>query len=185
MPIAAGDYEIGPPDGHLRLRTYRQGLAAKAGHDLLLEAERWHGRVRVPSGAAEATGASVEAEIDMGSIRVLEGTGGVKPLTEGDRNDIAKTLRGQLRVADHPSATFRAAGVASDASSATIDGELTLAGVTRPVRLRLADAGGGRIEGSAEVVQSSWGIKPYSGFLGALKLRDAVDVEVSATLRPG
>jgi hypothetical protein len=33
-------------------------------------------------------------------------------------------------------------------------------------------------------VQSRWGIKPYSAFFGALKLRDAVDIEVEATLVP-
>jgi len=33
-------------------------------------------------------------------------------------------------------------------------------------------------------VQSEWGIKPYSAFLGALKLRDAVDIDVEATLVP-
>jgi hypothetical protein len=30
------------------------------------------------------------------------------------------------------------------------------------------------------VIQSSHGIKPYTGFFGALKVRDAVDFEVEA-----
>jgi hypothetical protein len=34
------------------------------------------------------------------------------------------------------------------------------------------------------VVQSQWGIKPYSAFFGALKLRDDVDIAVDATLVP-
>jgi hypothetical protein len=41
-----------------------------------------------------------------------------------------------------------------------------------------------RLRATAEVVQSQWGIKPYSALFGALKLRDAVDIEVEAALVP-
>jgi hypothetical protein len=33
-------------------------------------------------------------------------------------------------------------------------------------------------------VQSAYGIKPYTAFFGALKVRDAVDIEVNAVI-PG
>ena len=36
--------------------------------------------------------------------------------------------------------------------------------------------------GTANVVQTTWGIKPYTGFLGALKLRDDVQMEFLVTL---
>src|ERR1019366_8767593 len=42
--------------------------------------------------------------------------------------------------------------------------------------------GDGTVVGHAEIVQSAWGIKPYAGFLGALKLRDAVDVDVDVSV---
>jgi hypothetical protein len=31
------------------------------------------------------------------------------------------------------------------------------------------------------VVQSNWGIKPFQAMMGALKVRDAVEVEITAT----
>jgi hypothetical protein len=31
-------------------------------------------------------------------------------------------------------------------------------------------------------VQSAYGIKPYTAFFGALKVRDAVDIEVNAVI---
>ena len=34
------------------------------------------------------------------------------------------------------------------------------------------------------MVQSRFGIRPYSGMFGALKLRDQVDVEVTVALGP-
>jgi hypothetical protein len=40
----------------------------------------------------------------------------------------------------------------------------------------------GRYRGTATVVQSTFGLKPYVGFFGALKLKDEVGVEVEVTL---
>ena len=44
--------------------------------------------------------------------------------------------------------------------------------------------GGGRARGSATITQSKWGIKPYSAFFGALRLRDEVEVEFDVALAP-
>jgi hypothetical protein len=44
---------------------------------------------------------------------------------------------------------------------------------------------GGRVQGSATIVQTRWGIRPYTGFFGALKLSDEVRVEFGADLTPG
>ncbi|MGH9088439.1 MAG: YceI family protein [Acidimicrobiales bacterium] len=174
------EHELGPPSATLRLRTYRQGLAAKAGHDLVLEATVWHGNVVVPDEPAGVP--SVRIEVDLRSLHVVEGSGGVKPLTDGDKEDIRKTMQKPLRIADYPTATFRSTEVSVDGDHATLQGELTLAGQTHPVELHVRREGGGTVVGHAEIIQSAWGIKPYSGFLGALKLRDAVDVDVSTPL---
>jgi YceI-like domain len=77
--------------------------------------------------------------------------------------------------------TFRSKRVEGSAGSFTVDGELTVMGVTRPVTLqgRVAD---GRIVGGATVVQSRWGIRPYSAFFGALKLSDEVKIDFDIAL---
>jgi len=192
MAIAPGDYEIGPPASRLRLFTFRQGLAARAGHDLVIEARAWHGTVQVPrdftsAGGASSAGvppASVRVEIDLRELEVLEGSGGVKPLTDSDRRDIKKTMQGVLRTGAHPLATFSSTDVHLQGDGAVVEGELSLGGETHPVRVQVRDDGGGTVSGRAEVVQSRWGIKPYTGFFGALKLRDAVDLEFTLALRP-
>lgn len=181
MSLGSGERELGPPASSLRLRTYRQGLAAKAGHDLVLEATEWHGRLSVPDAGGVPF---IAVEVDLRSLVVVEGTGGVKPLTEHDKDEIRKTMQKPLHIADHPTATFRSTGVEVRGEEATIQGELSLAGQTHPVELRAHQEAGGAVVAHAEIVQSTWGIKPYSGFLGALKLRDAVDVDVSVSL-PG
>ncbi|MDA8316648.1 MAG: YceI family protein [Actinomycetota bacterium] len=186
--LPSGDLDIGPSSGHLRLRTYRQGLAAKAGHDLVLEAAEWHGRVHLPSdaggsasveaGVAAVVAGEVEVEVDLRRLEVREGTGGVKPLSDKDRADIGKAMQQQLRVDAHPVATFRSSGVRIDGDRAILEGELSIAGQSHPVELHVRREADGTISAAAQIVQSAWGIKPYTGFFGALKLRDAVDVDV-------
>jgi polyisoprenoid-binding protein YceI len=182
-----GDFDIGPSNGRLRLRTYRQGLAAKAGHDLVLQAAEWHGRVHVLSEADGSASVAaeieveidveIEVEIDLRRLEVREGTGGVKPLTERDRADIRKAMRQPLGIDAQPIATFRSSSVRVEGERATVEGELSIAGQSHPVELDVRREADGTISGSTQIVQSAWGIKPYAGFFGALKLRDAVDVE--------
>ena len=88
------------------LRTFRDGLAAQAGHDLTIEVSRWSGELAVGDDLAPT---SLEVRIDMGSLVVREGTGGVKPLTDRDRREIAVTARKVLAADRHPEATFTAA----------------------------------------------------------------------------
>ena len=71
-----------------------------------------------------------------------------------------------------------------DAGGGAIDGTLTLHGQSRPLRLEVSQTGAGQYRATATVVQTQFGIKPYSGMFGALKLRDDVDIEVTVTL-PG
>jgi hypothetical protein len=42
--------------------------------------------------------------------------------------------------------------------------------------------GPGRYRGTATLAQTGFGIKPYTGFFGALKLRDEVGVEFEVDL---
>lgn len=182
MALHPGAHELGPPSATLRLRTYRQGIAAKAGHDLVLEAAGWRGTLVVPEDRGAAP--SLTVEVDLRSLRVVAGTGGVKPLTDGDKEEIRRVMQKPLRTADHPTATFRSTEVRVDGDRAEIAGELSLAGQSHPAELRAHRARDGSVVGQGTIVQSAWGIKPYTGLLGALKLRDAVDVEVVVPL-PG
>lgn len=180
MRLDPGAHELGPQLDTIRLRTYRQGLAAKAGHDLVLEAAAWSGTLVVPDGS-DAT-PSITVEIDLRSLQVIQGTGGVKPLSESDKADIRKAMQKPLQTADHPMATFRSTDVRVEGPRATVAGALALAGQSHALELEV-HRDDSAIMARGEVVQSAWGIKPYTGFLGALKLRDAVDVDISIALQ--
>jgi polyisoprenoid-binding protein YceI len=180
--MADGTYELGPESGQLQLKTTRTGLGARAGHDLTIEVTRWHADVIVD--AASPALASVSVDVDAGSLQVRTGSGGIKPLTDSDRADIKTTIQQKvLHTSQHPAITFRSTRVAGTGESFTVDGDLTITGVTQPVTLhgQLAD---GRVHGSTTIVQTRWGIRPYTGFFGALKLSDEVTVEFDAVLAP-
>jgi polyisoprenoid-binding protein YceI len=177
----AGAYRLGPESGRLLVNTTRTGLGAKAGHDLTIEVTRWHGRATVDT--ADPANSSVTVEVEVDSFEVRQGTGGVKPLTDADRAEIKKTLGEVLHTVQHPTITFRSTRVDGSAGSFTLDGDLTIMGITRPVTVqgRVTD---GLVVGSATVVQSRWGIRPYSAFFGVLKLRDEVKVDFDVALTP-
>jgi len=176
-----GNFRLGPDSGRVVIKTSRAGLAAKAGHDLTIEFTRWSAQVQVPEeDAGGVTAAQITADLDLGSLEVREGTGGAKPLNDRDRRDIKKTMTGILGTGQ---ASFTSSSITHfGASGGAVEGTLTLNGQTQPVRLQLNAPGEGRYRGSATVPQSAFGIKPYSGFFGALKLRDEVTVEFEVDL---
>jgi polyisoprenoid-binding protein YceI len=182
--VAAGDYRFGADTGRLLIRTYRTGLGSRAGHDLTIEVTMWHGTAAV---GADASASSVALRIDADSFEIRQGRGGIKPFTDADRADIRKTIQGLLDTARYPSITFESAGLRGVQPDLSVEGELTIRTATHPVRVRGSideSSGKPQLRATAQVVQSEWGIKPYSAFFGALKLRDTVDIDVDATLVP-
>jgi polyisoprenoid-binding protein YceI len=130
---------------------------------------------------------SVAVEVEVDSLVVREGTGGVKPLTDRDRADIHRTMTGRiLDAARHPTITYSSAAVRATGGHGVVSGTLTIRGVERPLDIAFtvdeSDPAVTRFDAVATVVQSLWGIRPYSGFFGALKLRDEVRVTVSLQL---
>jgi len=174
MAANGGRHHLGPESGRLTLRTYRSGLAAQAGHDLTIDVTRWRADIDPPA---------LDATIDLTSLAIREGRGGLMPLTDRDRRDILGQARKQLDTGHYPEASYSATMFTPDASGGgAIDGTLTLHGQSRPLRLQVARTGDGQYRASGTVVQTQFGIKPYSGMFGALKLRDDVEIEITVTL---
>jgi hypothetical protein len=192
MAASAGTYRLGPDAGRVVIKTARAGLAARVGHDLTLDVTRWSADITVPGGVPSENGAAapggdlaaatVTAELDLGSLVVREGTGGARPLSDSDRRDIESTMRKILGAGGPATAAFRSTRVIPAAAGGAIEGTLTLNGRSQPVRLQLTSAAPGRYRGAVTIVQSAFGIKPYTGFFGALKLRDEVVAEFEVDL---
>ncbi|MFB4296387.1 YceI family protein [Actinomadura sp. NTSP31] len=171
MTVREGTYALGPGDGRLLLRTSRSGLGRRAGHDLTIEATRWTAEATVREPLEES---SAKVVVVVDGLEVREGTGGVKPLSDRDRQDIAENLCKVLDARRHPEITFTSTGIS--ASAGEVEGDLTIMGTTKPIRVR-AEIEDDRVRGGATVQQTRWGVKPYTAFFGALRLADDVEVE--------
>jgi YceI-like domain len=199
MAASTGTYRLGPDAGRVVIKTTRAGLAARVGHDLSIDVTRWSADITVPgavpggtalaeTGADALSAATVTAELDLGSLVVREGTGGARPLSASDRRDIESTMRkilgggGGGGGGGAAAATFRSTRVIPSSVGGAIEGTLTLNGRSQPVRLELTSPAPGRYRGAVTIVQSAFGIKPYTGFFGALKLRDEVVAEFEVDL---
>jgi polyisoprenoid-binding protein YceI len=183
MAVASGTYWLRPESGQILVKTGRTGLGSRAGHDLTIEVTRWEGSATIDT--ADPSRSSVAVTVDVGSLEVREGTGGLKPLTDSDRGTIQRTIREEiLNTAQYPTITFRSIWVEGTPESFTLAGELTIKEETRPISVTARTTGDDSVSGTATVVQSQWGIKPYSAFFGALRLADPVVVEFQVTLSP-
>jgi polyisoprenoid-binding protein YceI len=180
MTAPVGRLRIGPGSGHLAIRTRREGLAARVGHDLTIDVTDWSGDItHDPNDLARTT---LAVTVDLSSLRVRDGSGGALPLTDRDRSEINATMLRILGSGGSTVATFLASRVAPSGGGGSIDGTLTIHGTERPLRLAIIGAEAPRYRGTATVAQSAYGIKPYSGMFGTLKVRDDVAIEFDVDL---
>jgi hypothetical protein len=161
---------FGPDNANLRIRTRRTGGAAKAGHDLLIEVGSWQATLD-PAGQPALT-----LTADGRSLRVLEGTGGLKSLSENDKSDIKQTI--DKEVLKGTAIEFRSSELEEVPGGLRVRGELSIHGKHAPVEFDLAIGDGGHVTGRAKVTQTAHGMKPYSALFGALKVADEVEVEI-------
>lgn len=177
MALRPGIHTVGPDNGTLRVNTYREGMAQKVGHDLIIQVEQWQAKIEVEEGGSPK---AVTLEADPRSLQVLEGRHGVKPLTDKDRADIRSNI--EEKVLGVQTIAFRSSAAELANGTLNVRGELTIAGRTHPSAFQLDIAEDGRVNGTLPVTQSQWGIKPYRALMGALKVRDNVEVVLDVTL---
>ena len=176
--LPAGHYLLGPGTGTLQVRTSREGAYASAGHDLVIEVTRWDATLDVGADAV-----TLELTADSHSLEPRWGLNGMSSLSDNDRASIhrtidAKVLRGM---------TIRYSGRATLAPGRPIvmEGSLTIGLASRPVSFELRPGSHGRVDATARLRQTDFSIKPYSAMLGALKVRDALEIVACAQLKAG
>ncbi len=97
----------------------------------------------------------------------------------------------QLDAAGHPYIKLSSTAIEGSLARPRVRMDLTLRGVTRrrtvPVSVDISDDGRLVAEGELEVMQSDFGIEPFSTMGGALKVKDRVELvfTVTATRRHG
>jgi polyisoprenoid-binding protein YceI len=162
----------------LTIKTGREGAAAKAGHDLVLEATTWDGTLEIGDDDA-----SVKLTVDPSSIEVQSGSGGAKPLGDKDKADIKKSMKDKILGGSQIS--FESDDVKVDNGSMNVSGNLSLAGSSNSITVPLTVGDDGTVKGSVKLSQSDYGIKQFKALMGALKVSDTVEVQLECKLPTG
>ena len=173
MTVAKGTHDIGPSDGKVLVNVYKDGMAAKMGHDLTLAASSWSGKADINPDDPSAS--SISVTIDVDSLEVLEGKGGAKALSSSDKADIKKNM---TKVLGRGDISFESSSV----SASSLKGDLTINGQSRPVTLNLNVSDSGHVTATTSFKQTDFGLKLFSAMMGALKVKDNVDITVELDL---
>ncbi len=163
-------------DAECLVFTYKEGLLSPIAHDLKIRVTRFGLDVDRDAG-------TVRGELDMGSLRVVaamkDGREAPSALSDRDKREIESNIRKSVLHPDrHPTARFEATRLERTGEAWTVEGDLTLHGVTRRISTRVRPEGDALV---AEVVlhQPDFGVKPYRAALGTLKVQPDVRVRIS------
>ncbi len=167
-------------DGELLLHTGVTGTAARMGHRLTIAMRSWQATVDWHGDDPSA----VEVTIDLDSLDVLTGEGGVTPLSGAEKKLVRANALKALQANRFSRAIFRSSSIEKVADALRLVGTLEIGGrrseQTVDVHV-VRDGSDWRISGEAVVRHTGCGIKQYSMLMGAMKVADEVRVTLKAT----
>jgi polyisoprenoid-binding protein YceI len=161
----------------LEVHTGKSGVFGFAGHNHDIRARAFTGSVQYRPSNVSAS--RLEITIPADSLEVLS------PSDTAEIRQVTETMRTQvLHVDQYPEIRFTATNAAVTATGLSLDGELTLVGQTRPVKVTaMVEVGPDtlRARGSFAVNQTDFGIKPYKGGPGGtVQVADRVRFDFDA-----
>ncbi len=157
----------------------KAGLFSAFAHDHEIGVKSFTGKIVLPESGTG--GGSLELEVNAASLAVLD-----KQPSEADKQKIFDSMHKEvLESAKFPKIAFKSVSVSdlkqtgADAYNLTLNGDLTLKGVTRRIAvpvLLTVNAQQLRAVGKYTLRQTDFGIKPYSAAGGAVKVKNEVVV---------
>lgn len=175
-------WKLTAAEGELQILTGVAGPAAKMGHRLTIAMASWRADVQWRGKQP----AAVELVVDVDSLQVVKGEGGVTPLSGPEKGVVRANALKALDVKKYPQITFSAQDVTKTVAGYRLEGTVEIHGTARPQTVDLAVEDSGDVwvmSASVPVVQTQFGVKPYSLFVGSLKVADEVDLRFTARQR--
>ncbi len=150
------------------------------GHRLTIAMQSWQVTVQWVGG--EPTEA--ELTVPVNSLAVLRGEGGATPLTGTSKGMVRSQALKSLDYEKFPQIRFVTEKIAKSADGYRLDGTVEIHGTSRPqpVDLTVAEREDvWSLSAQLPIIQSDFGVKPYSLLMGSLKVADAVTIDFTAT----
>lgn len=190
-PALADDWVLDPSTGSFRVVIHKEGALKALGHDHVLEARDFRGRVELSDSSAtlhlEVNAAGLE--IDEPSARRAEGF--ASEVSPGDREKIRRTMRSEkvLDVRRYPLITLDAPSiepVPNEKDLWMLSGSFSLHGTTTtldvPVTLS-PRAGGYWATGYVRFRPSDYGVNPVKAVGGLVRTADEALVKFQLALQ--
>jgi polyisoprenoid-binding protein YceI len=180
----AVDYRIDPAASRLTVRAFAGGMLSGMGHNPTLLARELAGEVAFnPEGPRSAL---VRLRVGAASLALIDS------VSDKDRREIERlTSQEVLESAAYPEILFEASRIALTGGpggpvQATLDGVLTLHGVSRPQQVAVRVYPNGdtlRAQGDATLRLTDFRIEPVSVAGGMLKVKDEVKLTFDIVAR--
>lgn len=173
-------WSLDPGCGELDILTGVAGPAAKMGHRLTIVLRSWRANVqwRGPKPVA------AELSVDLDSLEVVRGEGGVTPLTGPEKSVARLNALKSLNAKKYPRVQFTADDITATDDGYRLTGSVEIHGTSQPQTVDLTIVDRGQEWGMStrlSLTQSAFGIKPFSLMMGTLRVADEVTLEFSAT----
>lgn len=165
------------PSSRLVVRTGKAGLFGFAGHEHLIQAREFSGRIVYYPRQPESSRVTVSIATERLEVRTPPDTAEIRKVTAAMRTDV-------LDVAQYPEITLTSQAVEQAGDTLRMRAALTMKGQTRTVPLTVrVRIGPDTLQATTTftVRQSDYGIRPYRGGpAGTVRVADAVTFDIDA-----
>ena len=181
VPSGAAIYQIDAQASDLHILVYRGGTFARLGHNHVVSSKSLAGRVwmqpQFVASGFELSFPVAELVVDDPQARQAAGSDFPPDIPAADKEGTRKNmLRAEVLDAEHyPRVSVRSATVAGSLQMPQITARITIKDASREVPVPATIAiDGNRLtaSGEFEILQTEFGIKPFSVALGALEVKD-------------
>jgi YceI-like protein len=167
LVLAETRHQIDVQKSVLTIRVYKSGLFSAFAHDHEI-------RAPIQSGSFDEQKRMVEFKVRSADLKVLD-----PGASDNERSQVQSTMLSPkvLDPGKFPEIAFHSTSIdAAGEGKWNVQGELTLHGVTRPVKIDVAGANGS-YRGSVRLRQTEFGITPVTIGGGSIKVKDEVRIE--------
>lgn len=167
-------------NGQLHILTGVTGRAAKMGHRLTMGMQSWRASVDWKDG----TPTHAELTVDVDSLEVLKGEGGVTPLGGPEKGIARNNALKSLDAKKFPQIRFLADDIAETDAGYRMSGTVEIHGATRPQIVDLTVNQVGEtwdLSTQVKLTQTDFGVKLISLFMGSMKVADELTIDFHAT----
>jgi len=179
-------YQVDPASTQLAIQVYRGGKLSRLGHNHVMTSQDVSGRVWVhpefPQSGFELSFPVATLVVDDAEARRAAGSDFPPDIPQSDKDGTRKNmLKPEVLDGDnYPEVKLRAARVGGTLEAPQLTAQITIKDASRDVEVPVKiDVEGAKLRASGEfdVLQTQFGIKPFSVALGALEVQDRLHIK--------